>query len=66
MKKLIINVVAFVVLFAGSIAGVLAATGRLNYEGTQSIPLLSALFPAPPTAPKDAKDAPGKPIPAEP
>ncbi len=59
MNKLIVNVVAGVVLFAGSLAGALAATGRLNHEGTRNIPLLSALFPAPP-APKDQDKADGK------
>lgn len=56
MKKLIVNVVAGAVLFAGSMAGMLAATGRLNHEGTQSIPLLGALFPAP-EKPAEGKDA---------
>jgi len=58
VKKLIINVVAGLVLFAGSLAGALAATGRLDHEGTKNIPLISALFPAPPEPKdKDGKDA---------
>jgi hypothetical protein len=38
------------VLFVGSLVGGLAATGRLNHEGTANIPLLRSLFPAPPAA----------------
>lgn len=48
MKSLIVKVVLGVALFAGSLVGGLAATGRLNHEGTANIPLLSSFFPAPP------------------
>lgn len=47
MKGLIIQVGAGVGLFAGALFGTLAATGRLNHEGTANIPLVSMLFPAP-------------------
>lgn len=66
MKKLLINLIAGVVLFAGALIGGLAATGRLNHDGTANIPLLSKFFPAPPEAPaggeagKDGKAAEGK------
>lgn len=53
MKSLLIKVVLGVVLFAGSLVGGLAATGRLNHEGTANIPGLSSLFPAPPEPPAD-------------
>ncbi|HEX5054022.1 MAG TPA: hypothetical protein VFZ65_19745 [Planctomycetota bacterium] len=48
MKSLIVKVVVGLVLFAGSLVGALAATGRLNHEGTAGIPLLASFFPAPP------------------
>ncbi|MBM4061720.1 MAG: hypothetical protein FJ265_11595 [Planctomycetes bacterium] len=57
MKKLILNAVVGATLFAGALIGGLAATGRLNHAGTANIPLLGALFPAPPepaAAPGDA------------
>ena len=50
MKSLIVKFVAGLVLFAGSLVGALAATGRLNHEGTSNIPLLGSFFPAPPPA----------------
>jgi hypothetical protein len=46
--SLVIKLLVAVVLFAGSLLGGLAATGRLNHEGTANIPLLHSLFPAPP------------------
>ena len=46
MKALIIQVGAGIGLFAGAMFGALAATGRLNHEGTANIPLVSMLFPA--------------------
>jgi hypothetical protein len=64
--KIIVNAVVGTVLFGGSFVGVLAATGRLNHEGTANIPLLNKLFPPPPPSTdgsdkdskgKDAKDA---------
>lgn len=48
MKNIIIMVVAGVGLFVGTVVGLLGATGRLNYEGTQSLPVLSGLFEPPP------------------
>lgn len=48
MKKVIINAVAGIGLFAGTLVGTLAATGRLNHAGTAGIPMLGSLFPAPP------------------
>ena len=47
MVGMIIKVVVGLLLFAGSLVGGLAATGRLNHEGTANIPLLGALFPEP-------------------
>lgn len=57
MKSLIVKVVAGLVLFAGSLVGALAATGRLNHEGTANIPLLSTFFPAPPAPEGGDKNA---------
>lgn len=48
MKQVIVKAVAGIGLFVGSLIGMLAATGRLNHEGTAGIPGLNALFPAPP------------------
>lgn len=47
---LVVKVLVGSVLFAGSLVGGLAATGRLNHEGTANIPLLRSFFPAPPDA----------------
>ncbi|HEX6811797.1 MAG TPA: hypothetical protein VF384_09270 [Planctomycetota bacterium] len=47
MKGLIVKLGIAVVLFAASLIGGLAATGRLNHAGTANIPLLARLFPAP-------------------
>lgn len=47
MVGIIIKVVIGLALFAGSLVGGLAATGRLNHEGTANIPVLSSLFPEP-------------------
>lgn len=55
MKKWILNAVLAVVLFVGGLVGALGATGRLDHEGVANIPLLSALFPAPPETNADAK-----------
>ncbi|GAB4142711.1 MAG: hypothetical protein Fur0037_10020 [Planctomycetota bacterium] len=52
MKKLVVNAIAGSLLFAGSLVGMLAATGRLNHEGTAGIPVLGSLFP-PPAEPAD-------------
>jgi hypothetical protein len=48
MKGLIVNIVAGTGMFAAALFGTLAATGRLDHAGTANIPLVSALFPAPP------------------
>jgi hypothetical protein len=57
MKSLLIKVVLGALLFAGSLVGGLAATGRLNHDGTANIPLLGSLFPAPPEAAADEHGA---------
>ena len=44
MVGIIIKVVIGLALFAGSLVGGLAATGRLNHEGTANIPVLSSFF----------------------
>lgn len=70
MKKIILNGVVGVALFAGALIGGLAATGRLNHEGTANIPLLGSFFPEPPKPagsdgadPKGGKvDEHGKPV----
>ncbi len=51
MVGMIVKLLIGVVLFAGSLLGGLAATGRLNHEGTANIPVLSGLFPPPPVDP---------------
>ncbi len=48
MTGWLITAAIAVVLFVASLVGGLAATGRLNHEGTANIPLLRSLFPAPP------------------
>lgn len=50
MVGILIKVVAGLLLFVGSVVGGLAATGRLNHEGTANIPVLNSFFPAPPPA----------------
>lgn len=60
MKSLIVKVVAGLLLFAGSLVGALAATGRLNHEGTSNIPLLNSFFPAPPAPPEGAEGEHGE------
>lgn len=59
MVGLLVKLLLGVALFAGSLVGGLAATGRLNHEGTANIPLLRSLFPPPP-APADGAAAEGK------
>ncbi|MGC6488554.1 MAG: hypothetical protein ACON4Z_12985 [Planctomycetota bacterium] len=61
MVGILIKVILGAALFAGSLVGGLAATGRLNHEGVANIPVLNALFPAPET---DAGD--GEPGDADP
>ena len=47
MKNILIMAVAGIGLFSATIVGVLAATGRLNHEGTQGIPVIAGFFHAP-------------------
>ncbi|HEB53947.1 MAG TPA: hypothetical protein ENI87_11900 [bacterium] len=47
MVGILIKAVIGLVLFVGSLIGGLAATGRLNHEGTANIPILSGFFPEP-------------------
>lgn len=54
---MIVKALVGLVLFVGALVGGLAATGRLNHEGTANIPVLNALFPAP--APADGADPHG-------
>lgn len=53
MIGLVVKMVVGLLLFAVSLAGGLAVTGRLNPEGVANIPLLSALMPLPPAAAGD-------------
>ncbi|MBM3962563.1 MAG: hypothetical protein FJ306_11770 [Planctomycetes bacterium] len=54
---IVVKVVVGLLLFAGTLVGGLAATGRLNHDGVANIPGLNLLFPAPPEAPAEpAKD----------
>ena len=64
MVGIIIKVVIGLVLFAGSLVGGLAATGRLNHEGTANIPVLNSFFPEPPKAAGE-EGAPGDPSAAD-
>lgn len=57
MKNILVMAVAGIGLFAATAVGLLAAQGRLNYEGTRGIPLLSMLFSEPPK--KDGKAGEG-------
>ncbi len=50
MVGLLLKIFVGALLFAGSVVGGLAVTGRLNHEGTANIPLLGSFFPAPPPA----------------
>lgn len=52
MKNILIMAVAGIGLFAGTVVGVLAATGRLNHEGTRGIPVVEGLFAAPEEGPE--------------
>ena len=47
MVGILIKVLVGLALFVGSLVGGLAATGRLNHEGTANIPVLSTFFPEP-------------------
>lgn len=61
MMGMIVKAVIGLVLFVGSLVGGLAATGRLNHEGTANIPLLNKLFPEPPKpAAGEGKEGEGK------
>jgi hypothetical protein len=54
---IVVKVVVGLLLFAGTLVGGLAATGRLDHDGVANIPGLNLLFPAPAEAPADpAKD----------
>ena len=60
MIGLLVKAALAVILFAGSLVGGLAATGRLDHEGTANIPLLRSFFPPPPatgTEPGSVGDA---------
>lgn len=48
MVGILVKVVVGLLLFVGSVVGGLAATGRLNHEGTANIPVLGGFFPPPP------------------
>lgn len=54
MMGIVVKIAVGTLLFAGTLVGGLAATGRLNHEGTANIPVLSMLFPAPPEPAADA------------
>lgn len=61
MKKFVIPAVVGIVLFLGTVLGLLAAQGRLNHAGTRGIPILESFFPPPPEpADKKGKDGEGK------
>lgn len=59
MKSILIKAVIGLVLFVGSLIGGLAATGRLNHDGTANIPVLNSFFPAPPAPPEGADGTAG-------
>lgn len=54
MIGIVVKVAVGTMLFAGTLAGGLAVTGRLNHEGTANIPVLNLLFPAPPESAEGA------------
>ncbi len=54
MKNPLVLGVAGLVLFSGTVVGLLAGQGRLNHEGTRGIPVLSSFFP-PPLEPDPAR-----------
>jgi hypothetical protein len=56
VKALALMVLTGVGLFTGTVAGLLAAQGRLNHEGTRGLPLVHALFPAPKAEPVTAAE----------
>ena len=60
MKRLLLMAVVGSGLFIGTILGLLGAQGRLNYEGTQGIPVLHSLFPKPEVAEGDAEIVEGE------
>ncbi len=47
MKSFLIMTVAGIGLFSATVVGLLAATGRLNHEGTKDIPIIGGFFPEP-------------------
>ena len=52
MKSFLIMTVAGIGLFTATVVGLLAATGRLNYEGTRAIPFMDRFFREPASEPK--------------
>ena len=56
MKTKILIPVVSVVLFATSMVGLLAVQGRLNYEGTRGVPIVSMFFKKPPEKDGEHKD----------
>ena len=60
MKNILLMVATGVGLFVATMFGLLAAQGRLNYEGTKSIPVLNSLFSKPPEDPNKDPKADGK------
>lgn len=57
MKNTLVMVGVGVALCCVTVGGLLGAQGRLNYEGTKNIPLLSALF-TPPARPTTTTQVP--------
>jgi hypothetical protein len=61
MKNVVLMVFTGIALFLGAMVGLLAAQGRLTYDGTRNIPILSSLFKKPAgdadEGAKDKKDA---------
>ncbi len=47
MKNVLLMVITGIGLFLGAMVGLLAAQGRLTYEGTRNIPVLNRLFEKP-------------------
>lgn len=47
MKNVVLMVFTGIALFVGAMVGLLAAQGRLTYEGTKNIPILSRFFSKP-------------------
>ncbi len=58
MKSVVLMVFTGIALFLGAMVGLLGAQGRLTYEGTRNIPILSRLFSKPPQDLDDSGGAP--------